>query len=108
VPVFSNVESKYYCKPEGCILASLNEAVMVECSVKGARTSEEVIMSKNDLMLTNAIHTHKDKLYMTYTYVKYSFVPTRSDIDTTFKCMVKNQGSSEFSSASVMAYVSGM
>jgi hypothetical protein len=89
-------------------LASLNEAVMVECSVKGGRTPEEVFMSKNDLMLKNAIQSHEDRFNVTYTYVKYSFVPTRSDINTIFQCMVKNQGPSEFSSASVMAYVSGM
>jgi hypothetical protein len=64
VPVFSNVESKSYCKPEGCILASLNEAVTEECSVKGGWTPEEVDMSKNDKIFTNAIHTHKDNTPM--------------------------------------------
>jgi hypothetical protein len=107
-PVFSNVVSKFYCESEECILATLDKLVTVECYVVGGSKPIELNMFKNGAKLTNTNKTSKDINTITYNYIRYSFIPTMSDINAMFTCTVNNPAIQEPLATSIMLYTEGM
>ncbi|XP_060567899.1 uncharacterized protein LOC132726579 [Ruditapes philippinarum] len=103
-PVFSNVVSKFYCESEECILATLDKLVTVECYVVGGSKPIELNMFKNGAKLTNTNKTSKDINTITYNYIRYSFIPTMSDINAMFTCTVNNPAIQEPLATSIMLY----
>jgi hypothetical protein len=107
-PEFSDVKAELYCKYGGCILATVGIPAKIECFVKGGSEPLEIMMLKNGTEITNASQETVEKYTTTFHYVKYSFTPTKSDIDTTFTCRVKNPALKVPSATSVLVYVKGL
>ncbi|XP_060574109.1 nephrin-like isoform X3 [Ruditapes philippinarum] len=103
-PVFSNVVSKFYCNNKECILATLNKSVTVECYVEGGSKPIELNMLKDGAKLTNTNKNSNDINTITYNYIRYSFIPTMSDINAMFTCTVNNPAIQEPLATSIMLY----
>jgi hypothetical protein len=59
-------------------------------------------------MLSNATKTQNDKNLITHYYIKYSFIPSKTDIGATFMCTVMNPALQAQLATSVNVYVTGM
>ncbi|XP_060567898.1 uncharacterized protein LOC132726578 [Ruditapes philippinarum] len=104
-PEFSSVETTEYCNPGKCILADLKKSVTVECFVQGGSKPIYLNLWKNDKMLSNATKTQNDINLITHYYIRYSFIPSKTDIGATFMCTVKNPALQEQLKTSVNLYV---
>jgi hypothetical protein len=107
-PEFSDVKTELYCKSDGCILATVDKPVKVECFAKGGSEPVELMMLKNGKEIANASQETEEKNTKTFHFVKYNFTPTKSDIDAIFKCRVQNPALTVPSETSVLMYVRGM
>jgi hypothetical protein len=59
-------------------------------------------------VLSNVTKTQNDINLITHYYIRYSFIPSKTDIGATFMCTVKNPALQAQLKTSVNVYVTGM